>query len=111
MKILIFGHKGWIGSMVIKELEKQKIDFVCSKSRAENKVDVENEIIETSPTHIMSFIGRTHGTTDDGTKYTTIDYLEQKGKIKENVRDNLFAPLVLSLLSKNTFLLPFQTET
>ena len=100
MKFLIFGHKGWIGSMVIKELEKQKIDFVCAKSRAENKVDVENEIIETKPTHIMSFIGRTHGTTDDGTKYTTIDYLEQRGKIKENVRDNLFAPLVLSLLSK-----------
>lgn len=100
MKFLIFGHKGWIGSMVIKELEKQKIDFVCAKSRAENKVDVENEIIETAPTHIMSFIGRTHGTTDDGTKYTTIDYLEQKGKIKENVRDNLFAPLVLSLLAK-----------
>ena len=100
MKFLIFGHKGWIGSMVIKELEKQKIDFVCAKSRAENKVDVENEIIKIAPTHIMSFIGRTHGTTDDGTKYTTIDYLEQKGKIKENVRDNLFAPLVLSLLSK-----------
>ena len=42
----------------------------------------------------MSFIGRTHGTTKDGTKYTTIDYLEQKGKIKENVRDILFALMV-----------------
>ena len=29
-----------------------------------------------------------------------IDYLEQKGKIKENVRDNLFSPLVLGLLCK-----------
>ena len=48
----------------------------------------------------MSFIGRTHGTTDDGTKYTTIDYLEQKGKIKDNVRDNLFAPVILSILCK-----------
>ena len=37
---------------------------------------------------------------EDGTKYNTIDYLEQKGKIKENVRDNLFAPLVLGLLCK-----------
>lgn len=100
MKFLIFGHKGWIGSMVIKLLEKQNIQFVCAKSRAENKKAVEKELLLENPTHVMSFIGRTHGTTDDGTKYTTIDYLEQKGKIKENVRDNLFAPIVLGLLCK-----------
>tara|TARA_B100001063_G_scaffold138607_2_gene129516 strand:+ start:23612 stop:24505 length:894 start_codon:yes stop_codon:yes gene_type:complete len=100
MKFLIFGHKGWIGSMVIKLLEKQNIPFVLSNSRAENKESVEKELMTVNPTHVMSFIGRTHGTTRDGTKYTTIDYLEQKGKIKENVRDNLFAPVVLSLLCK-----------
>ena len=100
MKFLIFGHKGWIGSMVIKLLQKQNIHFVCAKSRAENKKAVEEEILLVKPTHVMSFIGRTHGTTEDGTKYTTIDYLEQKGKIKENVRDNLFAPMVLGLLCK-----------
>jgi 3,5-epimerase/4-reductase len=100
MKFLIFGHKGWIGSMVIKLLEKQNIDFVCAKSRAENKKAVEVELLLEKPTHVMSFIGRTHGTTEDGTKYTTIDYLEQKGKIKENVRDNLFSPIVLGLLCK-----------
>ena len=100
MKFLIFGHKGWIGSMIIKLLKKQNIDFVCAKSRAENKNAVEEEILLVKPTHVMSFIGRTHGTTEDGTKYTTIDYLEQKGKIKENVRDNLFAPMVLGLLCK-----------
>ena len=100
MKFLIFGHKGWIGSMVIKYLENLNIKYVCAKSRAENKNQVENEIIKLKPTHVMSFIGRTHGTTDDGTKYTTIDYLEQKGKIKDNVRDNLFAPVILSILCK-----------
>lgn len=100
MKFLIFGHKGWIGSMIVKLLKKQNIDFVCAKSRAENKKAVEEEILLEKPTHVMSFIGRTHGTTEDGTKYTTIDYLEQKGKIKENVRDNLFAPMVLGLLCK-----------
>lgn len=100
MNFLIFGHKGWIGSMVTKLLEKQNIHFVCDKSRAENKKAVEEEILLVKPTHVMSFIGRTHGTTDNGTKYTTIDYLEQKGKIKENVRDNLFSPLVLGLLCK-----------
>ena len=100
MKILIFGHKGWIGSMVIKLLSKQNIDFVCACNRAENKKKVELELVKVKPTHVMSFIGRTHGTLEDGTKYTTIDYLEQKGKINENVRDNLFAPVILSLLCK-----------
>jgi len=100
MKFLIFGHKGWIGSMIVKLLEKQNIHFVCAKSRAENKKAVEEELLLEKPTHVMSFIGRTHGTTEDGTKYTTIDYLEQKGKIKENVRDNLFAPMILGLLCK-----------
>jgi len=90
MKFLVFGHKGWIGSMVTKLLEKQNIHFVCAKSRAENKKAVEEEILLVKPTHVMSFIGRTHGTTDDGTKYTTIDYLEQKGKIKEN--ENKYEP-------------------
>ena len=28
----------------------------------------------------------------------TIDYLEQEGKVKENVRDNLFSPISLALL-------------
>lgn len=100
MKFLIFGHKGWIGSMIVKLLEKQNIHFVCAKSRVENKKAVEEELLLEKPTHVMSFIGRTHGTTEDGTKYTTIDYLEQKGKIKENVRDNLFAPMILGLLCK-----------
>jgi 3,5-epimerase/4-reductase len=100
MKFLIFGHRGWIGSMITKLLHNQNINFVCAKSRAENKKAVEEELLLEKPTHVMSFIGRTHGTTEDGTKYTTIDYLEQNGKIKENVRDNLFAPLVLGLLCK-----------
>ena len=101
MKFLIFGHKGWIGSIIIDILKKQNIYFVCAKSRANDKKAVEEELLLEKPTHVMSFIGRTHGTTEDGTKYTTIDYLEQKGKIKENVRDNLFAPVVLSLLCKH----------
>ena len=48
-----------------------------------------------NPTHIMAFIGRTHGVVD-GKPYLTIDYLEQKGKLKDNIRDNLYSPLVLA---------------
>jgi dTDP-4-dehydrorhamnose reductase len=95
MKVLVYGSKGWIGQQVIDELKKQNIDFIEGTERAENTDNLEKEILEVNPTHIMSFIGRTHGP-----GYTTIDYLEQPGKIKENVRDNLYSPITLAILSK-----------
>jgi 3,5-epimerase/4-reductase len=100
MKFIIYGHNGWIGKMMCSILEKEGIDFVPSKCRANNIKDLEKELEEVSPTHIMSFIGRTHGTTENGKVYTTIDYLEQKGKLIENVRDNLFSPMCLALLAQ-----------
>lgn len=99
MNILVLGHRGWIGSMMCKLLKKENINFITTDSRCDNKEEIENIINTNSITHIMSFIGRTHGNIN-GTEYKTIDYLEQKGKIKENVRDNLFSPLVLALLCK-----------
>lgn len=99
MKVLIFGDRGWIGGMVCKYLEKKDIEFVKASCRANNKKSVEEELLKVKPTHVMSFIGRTHGVIGEK-EYTTIDYLEQKGKILENVRDNLFSPVVLSLLCK-----------
>jgi dTDP-4-dehydrorhamnose reductase len=95
MKVLVYGSQGWIGQQVINELKKQNIYFIEGIQRAENIDDLEKEIVEINPTHIMSFIGRTHGP-----GYSTIDYLEQPGKIKENVRDNLYSPLTLAILSK-----------
>lgn len=97
-KLLIYGSNGWIGNQVCVLLNSNNIDFVCGKARAENIEELEEEIKQINPTHVMSFIGRTHGKIDD-VEYTTIDYLEQPGKIKENVRDNLYSPLVLALLS------------
>jgi 3,5-epimerase/4-reductase len=47
----------------------------------------------------VSFIGRTHGIID-GKVYPTIDYLENPGKLIENVRDNLFSPLSLGMECK-----------
>lgn len=98
MKVLIYGHNGWIGNMMCSILQNKKIEYIPSKCRANNKEEVELELQEIKPTHVMSFIGRTHGKTDDGRVYTTIDFLEQKGKIVENVRDNLFSPVVLAVL-------------
>lgn len=98
MKVLVYGSKGWIGSQVCKLLDELSIEWIEGKVRAENLEGIEEEIIQVSPTHVMSFIGRTHGKINE-TEYTTIDYLEQKGKIKENVRDNLYSPIVLAILS------------
>ena len=99
MKFLIFGDRGWIGNMVCNYLQENGYKFVKASCRANDKESVEKELLDVRPTHVMSFIGRTHGTIGDK-EYTTIDYLEQKGKVVENVRDNLFSPVVLSLLCK-----------
>jgi 3,5-epimerase/4-reductase len=98
MKVLIYGSNGWIGSQVVELLQKLNHIVIEGQERAENIINLEEEIKNISPTHIMSFIGRTHGKIGDKV-YNTIDYLEQNGKIKENVRDNLYSPLVLAILS------------
>jgi dTDP-4-dehydrorhamnose reductase len=97
IKILIYGGNGWIGGMMCKLLSKNNINYIKSSVRADNKSAVAEELDRENPTHVMSFIGRTHGT-HNGNTYTTIDYLEQKGKIRDNVRDNLFSPIVLAIL-------------
>lgn len=99
MNILVFGGKGWIGGQFIDILKETKIKYHIASSRADNINDITHEINNIKPTHIISFIGRTHGTI--GSKvYSTIDYLEQKGKLVENIRDNLFGPLNLALIAQ-----------
>jgi 3,5-epimerase/4-reductase len=95
MKWLIYGSNGWIGGMVSNYLKSLGEEVVSAKSRADDEVCVEKEILEVKPDRIVSFIGRTHGS-----GYATIDYLEQKGKLVENVRDNLYSPLVLAIIGK-----------
>ena len=93
MKILFFGSKGWIGRQFCEYLNEKNILYIESDLRADNEKDVEKEINEYNPTHIISFIGRTYGD-----NFNTIDYLEQPGKLVENIRDNLYAPIILSIL-------------
>jgi 3,5-epimerase/4-reductase len=95
MKILFFGSRGWIGKQFCEYLTQNNINYIETDIRADNEKDVEKEIINLNPTHIISFIGRTHGE-----NYNTIDYLEQPGKLVDNIRDNLYAPLILSILCK-----------
>lgn len=99
MKILIYGSRGWIGSQFKEILENQNLNYTEGNSRVDNEIELLQEIVKINPTHIISFIGRTHGKILDK-EYSTIDYLEEKGKIFENVRDNLFSPLILADICK-----------
>jgi 3,5-epimerase/4-reductase len=95
MKWLIFGYKGWIGQQVVKLLESIDYTVLTTDIRADDEKNVDKLLQEMQPDRVVSLIGRTHGP-----GYSTIDYLEQKGKLVENVRDNLYGPLVLGLLCK-----------
>jgi nucleoside-diphosphate-sugar epimerase len=100
-RVLIFGANGWIGGKVVKLLQESGVQFFKATSRADDVENIKSELTlyNNEITHIMSFIGRTHGVYENQ-KITTIDYLEKPGKLTENIRDNLFAPVSLALLCK-----------
>ncbi len=97
-KILIYGHRGWIGSMYLEYLEmsRSNLEVVQGQARIDSDAVI-NEINKVKPTHIISFTGRTHGTIDNKV-INTIDYLEYPGKLVENVRDNLYGPIHLATI-------------
>ena len=100
MRVLIFGGNGWIGQQFVSVLNEsnasnQSLEYRIAGERVDldHIADLEQAMDAFSPTHVISFLGRTHGE-----KFTTIDYLEQPGKLVENVRDNLMAPIILAQL-------------
>lgn len=97
MKILIYGSHGWIGKQLIEIMKEKNIYYVESNIRVDDTENIINEINNITPTHVISLIGRTHGKIGDKI-YSTIDYLEEEGKLVENLRDNLFSPLTLALI-------------
>jgi len=113
MKILLYGHKGWIGQQfvdILRAKQEQSHDheygidteyeYVLGEARVGDINSILDELIKQQPTHVISFIGRTHGTIADKV-FGTIDYLEQPGKLRENVCDNLYAPISLALICKD----------
>jgi UDP-glucose 4,6-dehydratase len=93
---LVWGGKGWIGGQFTEVLRTRNWTVIEASSRADNRADVLDEIRKHNPTHVVCLIGRTHGP-----GYSTIDYLEQQGKLVENMNDNLYAPLVLADVCKS----------
>ena len=107
MKILIFGGNGWIGTQFRDVCDRAKlggsdIEYKISQVRRvslQTQSEIVEEVTAYMPTHVVSFLGRTHGSIGSKT-YSTIDYLEQEGKLSENMRDNLVAPLLLAYICK-----------
>lgn len=93
LKVVVFGARGWIGGYMLPMLEENNFHVIHAPSnvRADDIQSVEQLLDEVRPERVLSLIGRTHG---EG--YNTIDYLEQPGKLVENIRDNLFSPVVLA---------------
>jgi len=97
---LLYGGNGWIGSKVYDLLVSMGFKVVKSKCRADDYKSVAAEISSFEGlTHVMSFIGRTHGVYE-GETILTIDYLEKPGKLVENLKDNLYGPILLSSICK-----------
>ena len=95
MKILVYGANGWIGSQfcdIIRNSTNTRHTLIYGGSRLNNIEQVRGEILRTRPTNVFCFVGRTHGKIGEKI-YTTIDYLEQDGKLVDNIRDNLFSPI------------------
>ena len=103
LKFLVYGGKGWIGEMVVNYLKKHGHILIVSEKRLENSAEIEQEISDVMPSHVISLAGRTSGYVD-GKYIATIDYLEKPGKWRENVRDNLFAPVHLALLCQKLYI-------
>lgn len=96
MKILVYGANGWIGGQFLDVASGLGIQTVAGTSRADDYEEVQRELTSVQPTHVISLIGRTHGAIGSQV-YSTIDYLEQKGKLEDNIRDNLYSPILLAL--------------
>lgn len=98
MKVLIYGSRGWIGGKFLKIMESHNVEYLIAASRASNVDDIRKELDDNKDiTHVVSFIGRTHGVYE-GETIGTIDYLEKPGKLVDNINDNLFSPMVLAMI-------------
>jgi len=95
MKFLVYGHRGWIGQQVVSVLIAARDDVVYGEARLDDEKRLEEEIIKHQPERVISLTGRTHGP-----EINNVDYLEQPGKLNENIRDNLYGPLVLAVVCK-----------
>ena len=88
MRVLVYGGNGWIGQQFLRNTGHT---VIVGKARPDEYDAAAAEIAAVAPDAVCSFLGRTHGP-----GASTIDYLEQPGKLYENMRDNFIAPIHLA---------------
>ncbi|KAL3120693.1 hypothetical protein niasHT_007985 [Heterodera trifolii] len=96
LSVIIYGGRGWVGQQVAKLLETRKTRYELAKKKIgiDHEKEVELELLQVSPTHVLCCTGRTHGG-----QFKTIEYLEGGAdRDFENVRDNLFCALQLAII-------------
>jgi len=91
MFVYIIGHKGWIGGLFMKELEKCGHEIGFSDYRAESD-EIKQDILDKKCSHVLYCAGRT-----SGGEFKTIDYLQDPSTFKENINDNLYGPLAIAM--------------
>ncbi len=98
MRVLFFGHRGWIGGQVVDEWKRRypQDEVVLATVRVDHDTIERVESLVQNVDLVVSTVGRTSGTKPDGTFVATIDYVEHN--IYENVKNNAFVGLLLALL-------------
>jgi dTDP-4-dehydrorhamnose reductase len=93
MRILVYGAAGWIGQQFLRHTAHT---VIIGTERPDNYDAAVAEITKVNPDAVCSFLGRTHGPGS-----STIDYLEQPGRLYENMRDNFVAPIHLAQICES----------
>ena len=92
MRVLLYGARGYLGRY-LAQLLASRAEVFEGQARGEHADKVDAEIEAAQPDVLLVCIGRTHGP-----GAINIDYLEQPQSLKENLKDNLEAPLTLARL-------------
>jgi 3,5-epimerase/4-reductase len=92
INLLIYGNDGLLDYQIRLILHKLSIKFTKGKVKADDIYGLEKEIKYINPTHIISFIER-------NLNNTIIDNTNQLDKLKNNIQDNLYSPIVFAILS------------
>jgi 3,5-epimerase/4-reductase len=104
MRWIVFGSKGWIGSYVTQILRAVGHDVIEMNEHFTRFADLEDSLQFCKPDRIVCAVGRTYGP-----GFTTIDYLEQPGKLEENLTSNLLLPVWIAQAAKSIPILYFGT--
>jgi hypothetical protein len=86
---------GWIGKKIKTYIDKRGGEMVAGVARVDNQANVLAEVEKHEPDQILSVLGRTQGS-----GFSIIDYLEQKGQTRINIRDTIYDPFVLANIAE-----------